>query len=95
MAALAGALASLLIVRGQDLTRLIVTLGVGLMLYEVANRASSITGGVDGLSDVNIKPLFGVFRFGIDGKTALSLQPRGAVHRVLACCAGWCTRRSA
>ncbi len=70
VAALAGALASLLIVRGQDLTRLIVTLGVGLMLYEIANRASSITGGVDGLSDVNIKPLLGLFRFGFDGKTA-------------------------
>ncbi|MEO6748906.1 MAG: branched-chain amino acid ABC transporter permease, partial [Casimicrobiaceae bacterium] len=42
VAALAGALASLLIVRGQDLTRLIVTLGVGLMLYEIANRATSI-----------------------------------------------------
>lgn len=70
VAALAGALASLLIVRGQDLTRLIVTLGVGLMLYEVANRASSITGGVDGLPDVNMDPLFGVFRFGFDGKTA-------------------------
>ncbi|HEY5366224.1 MAG TPA: branched-chain amino acid ABC transporter permease [Casimicrobiaceae bacterium] len=70
VAALAGALASLLIVRGQDLTRLIVTLGVGLMLYEIANRATSITGGVDGLSDVDIKPLFGVFRFGIDGNTA-------------------------
>lgn len=70
VAALAGALASLLIVRGQDLTRLIVTLGVGLMLYEVANRASSITGGVDGLSDVNMKPLFGVFAFDFGGSTA-------------------------
>ncbi|MEP7064319.1 MAG: branched-chain amino acid ABC transporter permease [Betaproteobacteria bacterium] len=70
VAALAGALASLLIVRGQDLTRLMVTLGVGLMLYEIANRAASITGGVDGLSDVNVAPLFGVFRFGIDGNTA-------------------------
>jgi len=70
VAALAGALASLLIVRGQDLTRLIVTLGVGLMLYEIANRATSITGGVDGLPDVSIKPLFGVFRFDIDGNTA-------------------------
>jgi branched-chain amino acid transport system permease protein len=70
VAALAGALASLLIVRGQDLTRLIVTLGVGLMLYEIANRAASITGGVDGLSDVTIMPVFGIFRFGIDGNTA-------------------------
>jgi branched-chain amino acid transport system permease protein len=70
VAALAGALASLLIVRGQDLTRLIVTLGVGLMLYEIANRAASITGGVDGLSDVAITPVLGLFRFGIDGNTA-------------------------
>ncbi|MEO6928671.1 MAG: branched-chain amino acid ABC transporter permease [Casimicrobiaceae bacterium] len=70
VAAAAGAVASVLIVRGQDLTRLIVTLGVGLMLYEVANRASSITGGVEGLSDVNMQPLFGLFRFGIDGNTA-------------------------
>ena len=70
VAAVAGALASLLIVRGQDLTRLIVTLGVGLMLYELANRASSITGGVDGLPDVHIDPLFGIFRFGFDGNTA-------------------------
>ena len=70
VAALAGSVASLLIVRGQDLTRLIVTLGVGLMLYEIANRASTITGGVDGLPDVAIRPLLGVFAFGIDGKTA-------------------------
>ncbi|MEO8848222.1 MAG: branched-chain amino acid ABC transporter permease [Casimicrobiaceae bacterium] len=70
VAAAAGAIASVLIVRGQDLTRLIVTLGVGLMLYEVANRMASITGGVDGLSDVNMKPLFGLLRFGIDGNTA-------------------------
>ncbi len=70
VAALAGAATSVLIVRGQDLTRLIVTLGVGLMLYEVANRAASITGGVDGLSEVPMWPIFGVFRFGLDGSTA-------------------------
>jgi branched-chain amino acid transport system permease protein len=70
VAALGGSIASLLIVRGQDLTRLIVTLGVGLMLYEIANRASSITGGVDGLPDVAMRPLLGMFAFGIDGKTA-------------------------
>ncbi len=70
VAALAGSLASLLIVRGQDLTRLIVTLGVGLMLYEIANRAALITGGVDGLPDVSMRPLLGMFAFGINGKTA-------------------------
>jgi branched-chain amino acid transport system permease protein len=68
--AAAGWLTGFLIVRGQDLTRLIVTLGIGLMLYETANQASSITGGVDGLSGVEMKKLFGVFAFGLDGKTA-------------------------
>ena len=70
LAAILGFVTSLLIVRGQDLTRLIITLGIGLMLYEVANRAASITGGVDGMGDIAMWPLFGVFRFGIDGRTA-------------------------
>jgi branched-chain amino acid transport system permease protein len=49
LAALVGYLVSFLVVRGSDLTRLMVTLGVGLMLWEVANKAAFITGGVDGL----------------------------------------------
>jgi branched-chain amino acid transport system permease protein len=68
--AAAGWITSFLIVRGQDLTRLMVTLGIGLMLYETANQWSSLTGGVDGLSGVEMKPLFGAFRFGLDGRTA-------------------------
>ena len=47
-----------------------VTLGIGLMLFEAANQASSITGGVDGLSGVEMRKIFGVFGFGLDGKTA-------------------------
>ena len=38
VAAILGLVTSFLVVRGQDLTRLMVTLGIGLMLYEVANR---------------------------------------------------------
>jgi branched-chain amino acid transport system permease protein len=70
IAAAAGWITSFLIVRGQDLTRLMVTLGIGLMLYESANQWSSLTGGVDGLSGVEMKKIFGVFNFGLDGKTA-------------------------
>jgi branched-chain amino acid transport system permease protein len=70
VATLAGLLTSFLVVRGQDLARLMVTLGIGLMLYETANQASSITGGVDGLSGVEMGKLFGVFSFGLDGRTA-------------------------
>jgi len=70
VAAVAGYVASFLVVRGSDLTRLMVTLGIGLMLWEVANKAASITGGVDGLSGVTIAPIFGLFRFDIGGRTA-------------------------
>jgi branched-chain amino acid transport system permease protein len=70
VAALAGFASSFLVVRGEDLTRLMVTLGLGLLLYEAANRASAITGGVDGLSGVNMGKLLGVFAFDLAGKTA-------------------------
>jgi branched-chain amino acid transport system permease protein len=69
VATLAGLATSFLVVRGRDLTRLMVTLGIGLMLHEVANQASWLTGGVDGLSGVEMKKLFGVFSFGLDGRT--------------------------
>jgi branched-chain amino acid transport system permease protein len=61
---------SFIAVRGGDLTRLMVTLGIGLMLYEAANQAASITGGVDGLSDMAVRDLLGVFRFDLAGRTA-------------------------
>ncbi|MET0205097.1 MAG: branched-chain amino acid ABC transporter permease [Casimicrobiaceae bacterium] len=69
-AAAAGFVVSLLVVRGSDLTRLMVTLGIGLMLYEVANKAAWITGGVDGLSGVTMWKIFGVWSFDISGRTA-------------------------
>ena len=69
-AGLFGFLTSFLVVRGQDLTRLMVTLGIGLMLFEAANKAAFITGGVDGLSGMVVDKLFGVFEFDLYGKTA-------------------------
>src|SRR3982751_5229692 len=70
VATLAGYLVSFLVVRGGDLTRLMVTLGIDLMLWEAANKASSITGGVDGLSGVTIDPILGLWKFDIGGRTA-------------------------
>ena len=52
LGALLGALTSPMIVRGTDLTRLMVTMGVALVLYELANKYSEITGGADGLQGV-------------------------------------------
>jgi len=70
VAALAGWLCSFLVVRGGDLTRLMVTLGIGLMLFEAANKAAFLTGGVDGLSGVTMGNLLGMFEFDLFGKTA-------------------------
>ena len=70
MAAVAGFVVSFLVVRGEDLARLMVTLGIGLLLFEAANRAAFLTGGVDGLSGVTMWKLFGVFAFDMGGRTA-------------------------
>ncbi|HAL39482.1 MAG TPA: branched-chain amino acid ABC transporter permease, partial [Polaromonas sp.] len=48
VATLLGAVCSFTIMRGSDLTRLMVTLGVGLILLELANKFSELTGGSDG-----------------------------------------------
>ena len=71
-AALLGALCSVLILRGSDLTRLMVTLGVASILYELANKLDTLTGGADGLQGVVMGPLLtplGAFDFDIAGRT--------------------------
>jgi branched-chain amino acid transport system permease protein len=70
VAAIVGYMTSFLVVRGNDLTRLMVTLGIGLMLFEAANKAAFVTGGVDGLSGVTIDRIFGLWGFDIGGRTA-------------------------
>jgi branched-chain amino acid transport system permease protein len=65
-----GAACSLTILRGSDLTRLMVTLGVGLILYELANKLDWLTGGADGLQGVVMAPVLGLFEFDITGRTA-------------------------
>jgi branched-chain amino acid transport system permease protein len=69
-AALLGIVTSFLVLRGTDLTKLMVTLGVALVLGEVANQMSWLTGGADGLQGITISPLLGLFEFDIFGTTA-------------------------
>ena len=69
-AALLGLATSVLVLRGSDLTRLMVTLGVALILYELANRFDGITGGADGLQGVVMGPLLGRFAFDMGGRVA-------------------------
>jgi branched-chain amino acid transport system permease protein len=68
-AAVLGFATSFLVLRGSDLTRLMVTLGVALVLHEIANRLE-ITGGADGLQGVVMEPILGHFAFDIFGHTA-------------------------
>jgi branched-chain amino acid transport system permease protein len=60
---------SFLVIRGVDLTRLMVTLGIALLLEALAERFSDITGGTDGLQGIDMAPLLGLFAFDMFGKT--------------------------
>jgi branched-chain amino acid transport system permease protein len=66
-AAVLGFVTSFLVLRGSDLTRLMVTLGVALILREIANQFTEITGGADGLQGVTVGPILGTFSFDIFG----------------------------
>ena len=59
---------SFLVIRGVDLTRLMVTLGIALLLEALAERFSNITGGTDGLQGIEMQPIFGEIPFDMFGK---------------------------
>src|ERR1700753_858976 len=68
VAAVVGFLTSFLVIRGVDLTRLMVTLGIALLLEALAERFSNITGGTDGLQGIEMQPILGLFAFDMFGK---------------------------
>jgi branched-chain amino acid transport system permease protein len=61
---------SFLVLRGSDLTRLMVTLGVALIFEEMVIKFKDITGGSDGLQGVMSSPVLGVWSFDLFGRTA-------------------------
>ena len=70
VATVTGAVMSLTIMRGNDLTRLMVTLGFALILFELANKLDWLTGGADGLQGVVMGPVLGRFEFDLYGQTS-------------------------
>jgi branched-chain amino acid transport system permease protein len=70
VAAALGLATSFLVLRGSDLTRLMVTLAFALVLHEVANALPQWTGGADGLQGMTLGPLLGRFEFDLSGRTA-------------------------
>jgi branched-chain amino acid transport system permease protein len=70
VASVLGFATSFLVLRGSDLTRLMVTLGVALIMREIANQIPELTGGADGLQGVTVAPILGMFEFDIFGHVA-------------------------
>lgn len=69
-AGLFGWLTAFIVVRVRHLALIMITLGIGLLVYELANRENWLTGGNDGLQGVTMWPLFGQFDFDLYGYTA-------------------------
>ena len=70
VAGLFGWLTGFLVVRVRHLALIMITLGIGLLVAELANRESWLTGGNDGLQGVEMWPLFGRFDFDLYGYAA-------------------------
>jgi branched-chain amino acid transport system permease protein len=59
-----------LLLRLRGLPLIMVTLGVASVVSEAANKLSWLTGGNDGLPGLMFDPVFKIFPWSIDGKTA-------------------------
>ncbi|WP_243371494.1 branched-chain amino acid ABC transporter permease [Microvirga solisilvae] len=68
--AVAGLLMGTIMLRAHGLAQLVLSIAIVQLFHEAANKASSITGGSDGLAGLMISPLFGIFEFDLWGKTA-------------------------
>jgi branched-chain amino acid transport system permease protein len=69
-AGLFGYATSFIVARYRHLTLIMITLAIGFLLHEAANKASWLTGGSDGLQGIQIGPLLGRFTFDLYGYVA-------------------------
>ena len=69
-AALVAAAAGPFLLRLTGLPLLMVTLALGVLVYEAAHKATGITGGDDGLSGIQFSKVLGVFDWSLGGKTS-------------------------
>ncbi|MBX5294018.1 branched-chain amino acid ABC transporter permease [Rhizobium sp. NLR15a] len=68
--AVAGLLCGAIILRAHGLPQLVLSIALIHLFHEFANKASSWTGGSDGLSGIAPDPIFGIFEFDLYGHTA-------------------------
>ena len=71
-AGIVGYATSFVICRFRHLALIMLTLGFGLLLEELANSAGCLTGGVDGLQGIETWKLLGIFPFDLYGYAAYS-----------------------
>jgi branched-chain amino acid transport system permease protein len=83
IAGIVGLATAPLVMRGSDLTRLMVTLGICLMLGELANRNAWATGGADGLN-LELTPIFRLFPIGFTGQRNAALYSLAVLFILLA-----------
>lgn len=69
-AAVLGVATGAVILRTKALTLLMLTLAITSIVLEIANKATWLTGGADGLSGVQVSPILGQFKFDLFGRTA-------------------------
>lgn len=58
------------LLRLTGLPLMMVTLALGVLVFEAAHKATTITGGDDGLAGIQFAPILGVFEWGLGGATA-------------------------
>jgi branched-chain amino acid transport system permease protein len=66
----AGLLMGTIMLRAHGLAQLVLSIAIVQLFHEAANKASTYTGGSDGLAGLIVSPLFGVFEFDLWGRTA-------------------------
>jgi branched-chain amino acid transport system permease protein len=65
-----GFVTSFVVARFKHLALIMITLGLGFLVHELANSAHWLTGGADGLQGIRIGKLLGIYEFDLWGRTA-------------------------
>lgn len=71
---LAGLASGALIARFRGLPQLVLSIAIGQLVAALANKATAVTGGSDGLSGIEPGRVFGVFAFDLYGRTGYVLS---------------------
>ncbi len=72
VAAVAGYICSHIVCRFRHLALIMITLGIGVMIHEIANTSHALTGGADGLQGIRTWKFLGIWSLDIYGYVAYS-----------------------